>query len=522
MAVADDRSEVVPDDLVADIAAAEAREAGDAAGPPAGTGDAAGPSGPGPATRRAARNAAAVAVAEVAGKVATLAYTVAAARTLGPSDFGLFAYAVSFSMLVATLPSWGFDPLLVQRGSAEPKRLPALLSETLAWRTAISVPVFVAAGIAGVALRPGARSTATLLLVLAASMVDVYGDAGRSAAAARQRQVGVSLALVAQRLVTACLAIGALVAGFGLVGLAVSYLAGSLVGLVAVTRTIRGLGVRLTTRGVTRQGLLLTGKLSLAIGVDAVLSLALFRIDQVMLAVMKGNEATGIYAASYRLLETVLFLSWAVSRAVLPSMAASSDPARVRRGLEQGVAALAILYVPFGVGLWVEARPVLHLLYGADYAAAGTAAARWLAASPILFAVAYLGSYGLLARNRRWRIVVSTVAATAFNVGLNLVLIPHLAGTGAAIATTTAYGLEAAVTLVLLVPDIGWARLDRALALPAAAAAVMAAVLVMVHAGVALEVPLGVAVYAAAWFLLARRWARDHLDVMRSVIPWRR
>src|SRR5205814_6334014 len=181
-----------------------------------------------------------------------------------------------------------------------------------------------------------------------------------------------------QRVLTAALAITALATGLGLVGLAAGYLAGSVLGLVVVLRVVRPLDVSFSMREMTRDGFLRTGKLSLAIGVDAVLSLALFRIDQVMLTVMKGDHATGIYAASYRLLETVLFLSWAVSRAVLPSMATSADPARVRRGLEQGIAALAVLYVPFGVGLWIEAGPVLHLLYGGAYAAAGATAARWL------------------------------------------------------------------------------------------------------------------------------------------------
>src|SRR5437870_3807839 len=58
--------------------------------------------GPGPATRRAAVNAAVVAAAQIAGKVAGLAYTIAAVRILGERQFGTFAYAMSFCLLVAT------------------------------------------------------------------------------------------------------------------------------------------------------------------------------------------------------------------------------------------------------------------------------------------------------------------------------------------------------------------------------------------------------------------------------------
>src|SRR5687768_1247644 len=193
---------------------------------------------PGPATRRAAGNAAAVAAAQVAGKVATLAYTIAAARTLGQAEFGAFSYAISLSLLVATLPAWGFDALLVQRGSREPGKLPRLLSETLVWRTAIAVPVFAAAAIAGFAVRPDTDSAVALLLVLLACAIDVYADAGHAAAAAVQNQKGTSAWLVVQRFVTAGLAVGALAAGLGLVGLTAAYLAGTAVGGIGVARSV--------------------------------------------------------------------------------------------------------------------------------------------------------------------------------------------------------------------------------------------------------------------------------------------
>ena len=52
-------------------------------------------------TQRAARNAVVRAVAEVLGKVATLAWTVAAARMLPADDFGAVFYALTI-MLVLT------------------------------------------------------------------------------------------------------------------------------------------------------------------------------------------------------------------------------------------------------------------------------------------------------------------------------------------------------------------------------------------------------------------------------------
>ena len=481
------------------------------------TAEAAVPPTPGPATRRAAKNAAAVAAAQVAGKVATLAFTIAAARTLGRAEFGAFSYAISLALLVGTLPSWGFDALLVQRGSREPGRIPAMLSETLVWRTAIAVPVFAAAGIAGFAIRPDTDSAVALLLVLLATAIDVYADAGHAAAAAVQNQVGTSLSLVVQRFVTAALAIGALAAGFGLVGLTAAYLIGTALGGAGVALSVRRLGIRLDFSGMSLARLGKVGKLSIAIGIDAVISLALFRIDQVLLGALKGDEAVGVYAAAYRLLETVLFLSWAVSKAVFPVMSATTEPWRIRRGVEQGFAAVAIVYIPFGVGLWIEAEPVLRLLYGDAFAAAGAPAARWLAAAPLAFALSYLGSYALLAQERRWAVVWTSLGALVANVGLNLALIPAHASTGAAAATTASYVVESVLVMAILIPSLGRPDLLRLLAPSVVAAALMAGTLLLVHAGLAIEVPLGVALYGATWFLLARRFTPEHLALIASM-----
>jgi len=459
-----------------------------------------------------------MAVAEVAGKVATLAYTVVAARELSTGDFGAFAYAIAFSLLVATLPSWGFDALLVQRASAEPHRLSVLLSETLSWRLALIVPVFVAAGAIGVASRPTPRSATALLIILGATMVDLISDAGRAAAGAKQDLRGVSVALVVQRFVTAGLGVAALLGGLGLVGLSSAYLIGAVVGAIAVAISIGRLGIKVDLRSVERGGFFETGRRSVIIGLDVLVAMALFRIDQVILAAIKGDQALAVYAASYRLLETVLFVSWVVSRSVFPLMSENAEGWRLRRAIEKGTAAASLLFVPFAVGLSIEAKPVLQVLYGSPYAESGVAITRWLSPSPLFFVIGFLGSFALFAREQRMQVLVASMIAAAFNIGLNILLIPGMSGLGAAIATTTSYALEAVVTLFLLFPITGWVRLDRAIALPAVASAVMAGVVILVPGGLFVDAAIGVAVFAVAWYALARRFAPEQLVVLRSVV----
>ena len=67
------------------------------------------------------------------------------------------------------------------------------------------------------------------------------------------------------------------------------------------------------------------------------------------------------------------------------------------------------------------------------------------------------------------RIATNLLAATALNVGLNVVLIPRLGALGAALATVASYGALAAVTAVTVARETGvrfaWGLLGRGLAL---------------------------------------------------------
>ncbi len=473
-----------------------------------------------PVTERAGRNAAAMAVAEVLGKLGTFAYTLLAARELGKGDFGAFAYAVSFSLLVTSVPVWGFDPVVVQEGSRDRSRLPKLVTELLVWRAGLGLPVFAALGFVAAQDRPTTRATVALALALLAGLCDVYSESNRSAAAALRDQLGVARALALQRLATAVLAVGALFAGLGLVGVAGAYALGALGGALVSSREVRRLGLRLTPRDLTWEGLGQMGRRSVVFGVGSLVGVVLFRIDAVLLATLKDDAAVGAYAAAYRLLETVLFVSWAVGKALFPVMAADPQPGPVRSALGKGLGALGAVYVPFAVGLAVMAGPVVRLLYGGEYGADTVAVTRWLAPAPLIFAVSYLANYALVAMGKaRQAVVVGTLVAV-LNVVANLLLIPVFGVVGSAITTTASYAVEAAVILVLTGSVLGGrVKLARALGPALLAAAVMAGVIALpgIRQTVLVAVPVACAVYAISWLAITKRLAPDQLQLLASL-----
>ncbi len=476
------------------------------------------PLAPDPPGRPPAHNAALAAIAEIAGKLSTLAWTVVAARLLTQEQFGTFNLMLAVALIASALAEGGFDPLLIQKASRDRRRLASYHTQAIAWEVGLALPIFALAGAAVFAARPDADARIVLGLLLGAILLDLWSDTARASAAAAQDQASVAGALVLQRLAAAALMIPALIAGLGLTGMAAAFLASSAVGWVAHVVALRRLGVAFRWRLVDRAGLREFARGSWALALSSIVLIALFRVDSLILAALQGDEAVGQYAAAYRVFETVLFLTYAVTGSVAPVMSARGDDGEhVRRLGELSLFVLSFVYAPFVAVCLVEAHAVLELLYGARYAdAAG--ALQWLAPAPLVYGAAALGGTALMAVGRTTGVFVAAAAALSVNVVLNLLLVPTYAGTGAAVATTAAYAVEAAISLIALVR----VKPRRPVAAPAAGAraggAALAGVLLVLPLPLLVEVPLVVAAYGAAWLAVVRRRRPERLEAVRVLL----
>lgn len=472
-------------------------------------------------TMRTARGILALGSGEVVGKLGTLVLVISAARALGPEQFGVFSFALSLGTLVAIIPSWGFDTVVVQQGSAEPARLAALLAQLLVLRGAVSAPVLAAAGAALLYYRGGGAAGWASVLVLLACLADTIADGYRAVATAREAQGRCAAVQIAQRLVGAVLVVAVIVAGGGLLEVAGAYLAGSVVGVGGMAFVIARLGITPAWRSVRRIGLRAFGRTSGVMGVHGVLSMALLRVDAVLLGLIAGDAAVGLYAAAYRLLDTVLFVAYSVSRAVFPVIASSSDRWRMRRGVERGAAVLATAFLPYAAVLLLRGQDVLDLLYGTRFSAGGAPILAWLALAPLLYGMVFLAADVLLARGTNPWILAGSISGLAVNLALNLLLIPSLQGLGAAVATTVSYLVEAAVLAALVVRREGVVIAPRTLA-PAAGATAVAVVVLLVPLPLLPDLLLAVVAYSVVWWPLARRLDPEQTAVLRRLPRLRR
>jgi O-antigen/teichoic acid export membrane protein len=251
-------------------------------------------------------------------------------------------------------------------------------------------------------------------------------------------------------------------------------------------------------------------------GLGAIASMGVFRLDAALIGVILGTAAVGVYGAGYRIFESVLFVSWTLSRAFMPVVAARPDDTEhVRLWARRALVVVVAIYLPYGALLALHGSDLVRRLFGAEYVHDGMMVG--LAAAPLLFGIGHLGASVLLALRPDPVVLVASVVALVVNLVLNLLLVPAWGLTAAAWATTLAFLVQSVILMAALSRIAGSIVATRALVavVVATAAAALASVLV---AGVLLALLVGTVVFLVAWPLASRALDPSGLAEARAML----
>ncbi len=195
------------------------------------------------------------------------------------------------------------------------------------------------------------------------------------------------------------------------------------------------------------------------------------RIDVVLLGLLLGSAAAGVYNAAFRIVLVFLLIPFFAAMALFPLSSRLYLTSREKLDrLYHGTLNLTILFgVPVAFGLWLTAPQIIDLLYGEEFNESTTVLRilTWLIFLATLKSImgVFLMSTDLQSKRTRSQGISAIVAVIG-----NLLLIYFLALTGAAIAV-----LIAEIVLVFLFawylrPIFGWPKIGSRLAIGTLAA----------------------------------------------------
>ncbi|MFA5871792.1 MAG: flippase [Parcubacteria group bacterium] len=178
-------------------------------------------------------------------------------------------------------------------------------------------------------------------------------------------------------------------------------------------------------------------KESYPLGISAIIVFAYFKLDTIMLSIMKSSSDVGIYNAAYKILENISFFPAMLVGLVMPIMSRYIFHEREKFVLvaDKTFKVLIILAVPLLVGILFLAPQIIRLIGGADFAESVQVLRILSFAIVFIFFGNYFNNV-LVAGNKQKKLMLVLLFCAIFNILLNLILIPRYSYTGAAVVSS--------------------------------------------------------------------------------------
>jgi len=360
---------------------------------------------------------------------------IVAGRVLGDVEFGKFAFALTLGGIFETLMDFGLHQVTIRAVARDRSQATPLLHHALAIKLLWAAGALTLLVVSATVLRPQWDVRLACYLIGGSLVFRSYMLTVRGVLQGLEHFGWDSIVVLADRGLLLAFGLTALGTGGGLRGLTFAFVLarGAAFALAAVVTHLRlgGLGLRYDPK--TWRDLHTT---ALPLGAFLVVLNLYQYVDSVMLGYLRTDADTGLYVAAFKIYEGFTYAPLAISAVLTPRLSAlfRSDRPGHRRLALLGVggstaAGLAVASVAF-----LLATPILVLLFGSAYAAATAPFQILCTGLPVVFAIWILHAIAISVDRERLLLKTGLVGLVV-NVALNLYVIPHYGGAGAAFAT---------------------------------------------------------------------------------------
>ncbi len=196
-----------------------------------------------------------------------------------------------------------------------------------------------------------------------------------------------------------------------------------------------------------------TLKTSLPYGAALILQTLYLRADLVLISIILGASAIGVYGVSARIMESFLVLGVFFGQSMLPKLSSEEgNHIKSSRSLYWGIEMLLIFSLPILTGVFFFAKDIVLLLSSEEFVSSdnffGADKALLILAPTVVFAYAnQLFSFALVSKNKQNFLLIVNGAGLLCNVFLNLYFLPRYGIIAAAVSTVVC---EVLVFILLL------------------------------------------------------------------------
>jgi O-antigen/teichoic acid export membrane protein len=460
-------------------------------------------------TRTVAHNTLSQVAARVTSLIASFLIIPVLTRYLGPDLFGVYSLVLVFNSLLISLADLGIQTIATREASRDNERAEFYSAQAVILRV-ISTLLITAISILAISFTPYQNVVKVSFAIVASAVIFNSIQAGLTVFLQARLQVYLaSLADMIGRVASTAFTLLMIILA---THLALSKDAGLYLVLVGVgvgtaiaafSTLVFSLRTRIFHARLDRELAKTILRDSIPLWAVTVVSFINYRVDTVLLSLIKGSYDVGIYNLAYKILDITLTFPAFFMASVFPLLSRKLEDRQEfvnfsRRALE----AMFLGAIPIGFGIFAISPQIVQILGGIQFSQA-VLPLRILAIASIFSFIYQFLLYMIIIKNGQKLLFVITAFITTFNLALNLILIPRYSYNAAATVTLISEFLQTAILLVVVMNmhQFGW-RFSFILRIILAGLVMLAAVTLTPTNNVLIIIPLASAVYLSAIVLL--------------------
>lgn len=458
-------------------------------------------------------------IAQIITSILSFFWTIATARYLGVTDYGILGFVVSVSALFGVISDLGQSTHIIRSVSVDYSISKEYLGKSIPFKFFLSIIYVVV--IVAVLIITGFTELTVIIGILFAfeSVIKNFCLLFHGVFEAHEKIMYPAISNTILSLSTFIFIMLAIYLDLGLWGIAWAYIFANVASLIYITTVLCG-KIVIPKIQVDFKFWKEIAVFGFPFALSGIFYTIYYSIDIFMLTQMVGDYATGIYNATYKLIN-VLTLFYSIYTAVFfPVMSKlyANERSMLKITLTKSIKYLSLITVPIAIASMIYSGDIIQFIYGNQYADASHVL------DILIWTVLFLFVNGavvnsLNASHKEYTVTKIYIIAAVVNVILNFILIPHYSYIGASFATV----ISEILIFILAVYVLRKLNLSPTKELIGDAvkiiisSVIMGAVCVIANLSMWVALPVGIIVYLAVAYVI-KMFDEDDIYVINQII----
>jgi len=373
-----------------------------------------------------------------------LVVTLLVARYYGPTGFGVFSYAQSYTIIFSAFAAAGLQGIVIRDLIHKPESSRTTIASALAIRISGGVCAVILASASIYIVRPDDITTFHLVLVLSLMLIPQATEVIHYRYFADLNSKPVVTLKIINAILFSFIKVYLIITELPLFYLACSFLVEHISASAAIILLSRHHKKAFGWCDISSTEIIRLLKEVWPLIISGISVLIYMRIDQIMLGEMLNSREVGIYSAASKISEIWYFIPTTIILSVTPILSSSYKECSIKYENQTLRVLRTMVWLSVSVAIFTSffSFNLINIIYGPEYTASVNVLTVQVWAGIFVCLGVATGPWFVNAGLLRYS-MYQTFAGAAINVAGNFLLIPHYGVVGAAIATVASYAVSA-------------------------------------------------------------------------------